>query len=94
MTRRPRTAGLQPAVLRISNPQALSRGHGVRLEVGDTAGWKPALRRRACYWAANPTSAALTTVLVRLYLSARFNVGEEIEDLCLRQAVEQTNGHK
>src|SRR4051794_17827958 len=33
----------QSAVSRISNPQALGSSGACRLEVGDTAGWKPAL---------------------------------------------------
>ena len=44
--RRLRSAGFQPAVSRVSNPPARSTIRTpCRLEVGDTAGWKPALRR-------------------------------------------------
>jgi hypothetical protein len=40
-----RSAGFQPAVSRVSNPLDDRLGTTVcRLEVGDTAGWKPALR--------------------------------------------------
>jgi fructose-1,6-bisphosphatase/inositol monophosphatase family enzyme len=39
------SAGFQPAVSRVSNPpDAGLRATACRLEVGDTAGWKPALR--------------------------------------------------
>jgi hypothetical protein len=38
------SAGFQPAVSRVSNPQAAGSPTPCRLEVGDTAGWKPALR--------------------------------------------------
>jgi hypothetical protein len=38
-----RSAGFQPAVSRVSNPQAARSSTPCRLEVGDTAGWKPAL---------------------------------------------------
>src|SRR5258708_7864598 len=39
----PRSADFQSAVSRISNPPALRSSLPCRLEVGDTAGWKPAL---------------------------------------------------
>jgi len=43
-----RSAGFQPAVSRVSNPpatwQSIELRTVCRLEVGDTAGWKPALR--------------------------------------------------
>jgi hypothetical protein len=45
-----RSAGFQPAVSRISNPQiadnpvVLGINTACRMEFGDTAGWKPALR--------------------------------------------------
>ena len=38
--------GWKPAVSRISNPQVAPCGYSLRLEVGATAGWKPALRLR------------------------------------------------
>jgi hypothetical protein len=46
-----RSAGFQPAVSRVSNPltpptaRVLQFRTVCRLEIGDTAGWKPALRR-------------------------------------------------
>ena len=41
------SAGFQPAVSRVSNPQAARPPTPCRLEVGDTAGWKPALQVEA-----------------------------------------------
>jgi len=50
LTERRRSAGFQPAVSRVSNPQTLPATRTpCRLEVGDTAGWKPALRSRRCW---------------------------------------------
>src|SRR6185369_6381927 len=50
LTERRRSAGFQPAVSRVSNPLTLPATRiPCRLEVGDTAGWKPALRSRRCW---------------------------------------------
>jgi hypothetical protein len=47
VNRLPCGADFQSAVSRISNPQAAVGAMAGRLEAGDTAGWKPALRLRS-----------------------------------------------